>query len=305
MTPATLAERIGFTEGPLLRPRATLLVTGCRAACATAAARRRPDEDRGRDRRRPNGLAAGRRASTWRRTATRRCRAARSARSPPASSRSRDGAVEDLVTTGCLAPNDLVVGPDGLVWFTDPDAEAPGVRRSTRSPGRCSPAGRDRLPERDGVRGLRRAPVRRDSAPTRSSATSCAARLHAPTLHAHVRGGPDGIAFDPDGHMYVAAFEEDEVAVLGSDGTSRATIPTGAGSRPTNLCFAGRARHAGGHRWPGRPRRGARRRGSRTRRRPGSGERSRSPRRRLAQTGLPARVSAAVERTPRAPQRSS
>ena len=60
-----------------------------------------------------------------------------------------------------------------------------------------------------------------------------------PTVHAHVGGGPDGIAFDRDGQLFVAAFEADEVAVLAPDGTLAATIPTGPGSRPTNLCFAG------------------------------------------------------------------
>src|SRR5690606_37546499 len=51
--------------------------------------------------------------------------------------------------------------------------------------------------------------------------------------------GPDGIAFDADGYLYVAAFELDQVVVWDPAGRLVRRISTGEGSRPTNLCFAG------------------------------------------------------------------
>ena len=61
-------------------------------------------------------------------------------------------------------------------------------------------------------------------------------------------GRPDGlgagedvqaVALDLDGRLYVAAFLLDEVQVYAPDGSLERRISTGAGSRPTNLCFAG------------------------------------------------------------------
>ena len=50
--------------------------------------------------------------------------------------------------------------------------------------------------------------------------------------------GPDGIAFDAAGRLFVAAFDANAVLVLTPDGTvdERVELP---GMRPTNLCFAG------------------------------------------------------------------
>jgi gluconolactonase len=49
--------------------------------------------------------------------------------------------------------------------------------------------------------------------------------------------GPDGMAFSPDGRMYVAVFGQGDVTVLGTKGEVLERIPT-AGKLPTNVAFA-------------------------------------------------------------------
>ncbi len=48
--------------------------------------------------------------------------------------------------------------------------------------------------------------------------------------------GPDGMAFDSDGKLYVAVYAQGDVTVLGKDGEVIERIPT-PGNLPTNLCF--------------------------------------------------------------------
>jgi gluconolactonase len=49
--------------------------------------------------------------------------------------------------------------------------------------------------------------------------------------------GPDGMAFAPDGRLYVAVFGQKDVTVLGTNGQVVERIPT-AGKLPTNVAFA-------------------------------------------------------------------
>jgi gluconolactonase len=49
--------------------------------------------------------------------------------------------------------------------------------------------------------------------------------------------GPDGMAFGTDGKLYIAVFGQQEVVVLGRDGSTVQRIKT-AGKEPTNLAFA-------------------------------------------------------------------
>ncbi|MGA2301530.1 MAG: SMP-30/gluconolactonase/LRE family protein [Candidatus Acidiferrum sp.] len=49
--------------------------------------------------------------------------------------------------------------------------------------------------------------------------------------------GPDGMAFSPDGKLYVAVFGQGDVTVLGSNGSVAERIPT-QGKLPTNVAFA-------------------------------------------------------------------
>lgn len=49
--------------------------------------------------------------------------------------------------------------------------------------------------------------------------------------------GPDGMAFSEDGRLFVAVFAQQDVTVLGSNGSVVQRIPT-AGKLPTNVAFA-------------------------------------------------------------------
>ena len=48
--------------------------------------------------------------------------------------------------------------------------------------------------------------------------------------------GPDGIAFDVDGKLYVATYGQGDVTVLGQGGSVLQRIGT-PGMQPTNVCF--------------------------------------------------------------------
>ncbi len=48
--------------------------------------------------------------------------------------------------------------------------------------------------------------------------------------------GPDGMAFDTNGKLYVAVYAQGDVTVLGRDGGPIERIPT-PGNLPTNVCF--------------------------------------------------------------------
>ena len=106
MTPATIAEGIGFTEGPLLLPSGDVLVTsmsrGLLYRCPLDGGPPQVAAETGGG---PNGLALGPDGAVYvaqNGNATMQSRSQRPV--SPGIQRLRDGTVEDLVTTGCLAP---------------------------------------------------------------------------------------------------------------------------------------------------------------------------------------------------------
>ena len=155
--------------------------------------------------------------------------------------------VLDLDVPDSVAPNDGAVGPDGALWYTDPGVDAdrglgPRVRRWDPATGAVSTVA-------EGI-----------AFPNGLAFTADGGALLVADSHGHavvrlaVDGSglgaaepfadipgtePDGIAFDTVGNLYVAAFASDEVVVIDAAGTVVDRIPTGEGSRPTNLCFAG------------------------------------------------------------------
>jgi gluconolactonase len=154
--------------------------------------------------------------------------------------------VRDVLTEGCMAPNDLVLGPDGLWWFTDP-TPLPGQDRGRV----CTfdPASGEMRTQIEGIHFPNGLAFGLD--PTE---LYVAASLSHDILRYRVTpdgvedlgqwgvlpgSSPDGIAFDAQGRLFVAAFLHDSVAVFAPDGQLERTISTGACSRPTNLCFAG------------------------------------------------------------------
>jgi gluconolactonase len=242
-----LASGIGFTEGPLWTSAGELfLVSMSRGRVYqidldTGEVKEEWETGGG-----PNGLAEGPGGRIW--VAQNGASPVRPSARPAAPGlQVIDGdLVNDPLTSGCAAPNDLVAGPDGQIWFTDPEP-LPGA-----SVGRvCS---------YDPVTGELRTRIEDISFPNGLAFGLDPDELYVADSAAHVirrfiispdtvddhgtwaelpGGSPDGIAFDADGRLLVAAFEHDEVLIFDPGGDLERQIPTGPGSRPTNLCFAG------------------------------------------------------------------
>lgn len=159
-----------------------------------------------------------------------------------------DRRVEDVRNDGCNAPNDLVVGPDGRLWFTDPcgdphegdpetghvyayDVAHDELELITSTDGypnglAFGPGGRDLyLAETRWRRVVR---LRRGSSGWEREQTLDL-----------VRGAPDGIAVTEEGHLLVAATDSGTVEVFAPDGRPLEPIDCGPRSFPTNVCFAG------------------------------------------------------------------
>lgn len=240
----TIGASLGFTEGPLWLPSGELLVTSMsRGLVYCVAIDGSYTEIAAETGGGPNGLALGPDGAVYVAQNGNATIQSKSPRPVNAGIQAiRDGVVDDIVVSGCSAPNDLVFGPDGLLWFTDPGHPEPCIRTLDLFTGRVEkiiqgvpfPNGvafgldPDELYVADSERG--------DIVKFRRSRGS----MGEPKVHAQMPGAsPDGIAFDRDGNLFVAAFATDEVVVFDPNGDKVATLPTGRGSKPTNICFAG------------------------------------------------------------------
>jgi gluconolactonase len=246
----TLAAGLGLTEGPLWTRDGRLLVVsisrgtvfeidlgggGARALADVGGA--------------PSGLAEDADGAIWIAQGGSHLRRDPDREVPPAVQR-LDGAHAQLVATAQLAaPNDLVVGPAGLLWFTDPHGAA---LHGTPEPGRIWT-----LDRRDGAlrlaaegalypNGLAFAPdpavlYVAETATRRLLRYPCAdGVLGASEVLAELSDGhPDGLAVDAAGNLVVAATTAGAVIVLDPDGVELERIETGTGSVPTNVCYGG------------------------------------------------------------------
>jgi gluconolactonase len=240
----TLAAGIGFTEGPVWHESDGLLVTSMSRGLLYSV-----DLDGGEPAvwvetgGGPNGVALGPDGAVYvaqNGSATIKSRSERPA--PAGIQVVRDGVVEHLTTEGCVAPNDLVLGPNGKVYFTDPTAAPPRVSTLSLDSGRVVTA----VEGIDFPNGLAFGldPEELFVADSRTGNVFkyhvTGEKISGPEVFASAPGGnPDGIAFDAEGNLYVALFETDEIAVFDVRGTRVESLPTGAGSKPTNCCFAG------------------------------------------------------------------
>jgi gluconolactonase len=162
-----------------------------------------------------------------------------------------DGSVEVFVDAcdgrPLLGPNDLVFDRSGVLYFTDPH----GSSAANPIGGLCRCTA-DRRASRiaDGIaypNGLalstdervlyvaemgRHRILRYDLAADGS--------VGRPDVLAELSGGvgPDGMALDADGNLYVAQHGAGTIAVVSSDGRQLAALPAG-GSKPTNCAFHG------------------------------------------------------------------
>jgi len=142
-------------------------------------------------------------------------------------------------------PNDLIFAPNGDLYFTDPKGSS-----------RENPTGSVYLLRADGT--LERFATGfafpngialSDDGRTLYLAETLHNRIHRfeldvqghavkRTIFAQLEGGvgPDGMAFDVEGNLYVAHFGKGVIAVLNPDGQLMAELPAG-GARPTNVAF--------------------------------------------------------------------
>jgi gluconolactonase len=244
---------IGFTEGPVWTARQTLVVTSVSRGClyeldpfgdAECVIRRQIETGGG-----PNGLAVD---AAGRMYVAQNGGAGFPSRSPrPVSAGLQlvDGdVVVDVAIPHALAPNDCAIGPDGALWFTDPgrdSASGPRVLRWERDSDRVDVVADDlEFPNglafsSDGASLYIADSLRHEIVRYELSDRS----LDRHSVFASVPGaGPDGMAFDQQSRLYVAAFELDAVLVLDDAGRTSHRLATGPHSRPTNLCFYGSAR---------------------------------------------------------------
>jgi gluconolactonase len=208
---------------------------------------------------RPNGLAVDRQGSIW----------VAESKTPSLLRVSLAGAIE-VVATSCdtepfLFPNDLCFGPDGALYFTDS-----GVHIDEFAPGGHIRADYDRV-HYDGrvyrvditsgaVRqlddGLKFANGIAFGADgdlyVNETLTGMIYRYRCRAGEIGPRAnfgnvidpasppgwkGPDGMAFDAHGRLYVAVFAQRDVTVLGTDGAVYTRLRT-RGKLPTNCAFA-------------------------------------------------------------------
>jgi gluconolactonase len=245
----TLASGLGLTEGPLWTSDGRLLVVSVSRGLVYEVdldgARARPLVNLGGA---PSGLAEDREGTFWVAQGGSQLRRDDAAPVPPSIQHVTGASVASAAHTGLTAPNDCVVGQDGVLWFTDP---AGSPLHGTPEPGRVwtlGPGGALSL-KADGVlypNGIAFSP---DLAALYVAETATRRVLRFP-LHGSALGPvqtvielsdghPDGLAVDADGNIIIAATTAGAVVLAAPDGTEIDRITIGPGSMPTNVCFGG------------------------------------------------------------------
>jgi gluconolactonase len=242
--PRLLAADIGFTEGPLWTG-GRLLVTSLSRGLVYEVSLDGGAEVHAEPGGGPNGLAADADGTVW---VAQNGGATTPSKSPRAvtaglQTLGADG-VEDVLTAGCDAPNDLLVGSDGRIWFTDPHGPFDDKPGSVRA---YDPRTGELETLLDGLEypnGLAFDADELFVAETRTQrvlryAFDGAALTPLGEFAALRDGRPDGMAFDGDGNLYVAATSADAVLVYDRDGRERDAIRFAGPTMPTNVAFAG------------------------------------------------------------------
>lgn len=247
-----VATGVGFTEGPVWTRdgRVTFVSMSRGAILQVEPERGRVDAcaDTGGE---PNGLCRSDDGWLWVAQSGRRRGDGETTRVvPPGIQRWRPGgAVEDFLMDGFDSPNDCAMGPDGRLWFTDPRGPA---LDGEPEPGRILALDvqnrRVDVELRGGLypNGLAFGP---DGTHLYVSETA-GQRIVRYRLSSEGLSGeetfseiapakPDGIAFDRDGNLYVAAPTTDEILVIDPAGRVTERVVLGP-SFPTNVCFGGK-----------------------------------------------------------------
>lgn len=246
-----LARDIGFTEGPVWTSDERLLVTsvsrGLVYGVSLDGGEAAPVLEPGGG---PNGMAEDADGVLWIAQNGGTIVRSRSSRVvTPSIQRARDAEVEDVLTDGLDAPNDCVAAPDGRLWFTDPRGPAHAGEPESGRLWALDPRTGGAEVLQHGLRypnGLAFGPDPADFY-LAETATRRILRfrisgggLSAPEVFATLPAGePDGLAFDCDGRLHVAATTADAVMVLDPGGRCVEMLDLGGRCFPTNLCFGG------------------------------------------------------------------
>lgn len=258
----TLADGAGFVEGPVAQGDAVAFVSVNRGLVYRAAldgsaldgsgASVLAEPGSG-----PNGMAAGPDGSLWLVQNGGRVMESRSDRAAGPGIQVIDAgeAVRaELARDDLSAPNDCAFGPDGRLWFTDPYGRL--MPDPEGDPDRTGAHGRvwaydprdggleliaDALPHPNGLC-FTADDARLLVTDTRTCSvvafeTAGSGRRPGREIATLPAGKPDGMAFDADGYLWIAATDAEGVAVLAPDGTWE-LVALGR-SFPTNVCFAG------------------------------------------------------------------
>ncbi|PXY18939.1 SMP-30/gluconolactonase/LRE family protein [Prauserella muralis] len=239
-----LAAGIGFTEGPLWTADGRLLVVvtsrGLVAQIDLDGAGVVGTIDTGGG---PNGLAETGDGTVWvaQNGVVRRGGSQRGV--PPGLQRILGADVTQVAVPHAMAPNDLAVGPDGRIWFTDPGPGASGPGRlCAHDPSTgCTSVLLDGIGYPNGLA------IDGDLVYLAWTDAGHVTRHHWTGDRLDVAdvplvlpaGGPDGLALDTDRRLYAAAPDADAVVVFEPDGRPGRTIRFDEPTFPTNLCFAG------------------------------------------------------------------
>jgi gluconolactonase len=248
MNHTVLANGVGFTEAPLWTRDGRLLVVAMSRGLVLevdldgAGVVGSVETGGG-----PNGLAEGPDGAVWVAQNAGAVRPSRSPRPVAAGLQRIDGrTVADFPLPGALAPNDLTLGPDGRIWFTDPGLPGATTRGRVCALDPASGRAEVLLDGLDFPNGLAVGPegdvlylARTDEGRVtrhrwdgeRLTWDGVAATLPA--------GGPNGIALDVHGRLYAAAPGADAVFVFEPDGRLGRRLEFAEPTFPTNLCFAG------------------------------------------------------------------
>ena len=245
MTVTTLAAGIGFTEGPLWTSDGRLLVVALSRGAVVeigldGGVRSSVDVGGG-----PNGLAEDDRGEVWVAQNRGAVRTSSSGRSAQPGLQCLDGnGVRDVAVPGAQAPNDLVLGPDGRIWFTDPGALGDTAHGQVCALDRDTGTVEVVLDDIDFPNGLAFSGDELYLAQTSLGVVSryrwdCDRLIPIGVPLILPEGGPDGLALDVEGRVYAAAPEANAVVVFAPDGAIVEKIGFAEPTFPTNLCFAG------------------------------------------------------------------
>lgn len=253
-----LAERLGFTEGPVWLEDHRVALTSISHGCVYVVDPSGGPTERIETGGGPNGLACGADGTLY--VAQNGGVFGATAPAEPGVQVISKGRVDYLVE-GLGAPNDLIFGPDGRLWVTDTRGEIDVARPGDGLPGHVwvadvSTGGAEIVVDSGPVfiNGLAFSCDERTLLVTATLSSELLAYNLAPIgaaswrtsslVHTFDNGWPDGMAVSALGDAWVALTAADRIDVIGTDpltspGQRKGCITLPAGSLPTNVCIGG------------------------------------------------------------------